>query len=163
MNRIFLALLLTGVLAAGGCGSSDTYTGPNGEKVTVSKDGKSIDVKSAGQGNGKIDISRGGQGVALPDDFPKDVPVYPGGTAISSIKSDDGMVVTLQTADAFDAVVDFYAKELKTQDWTTNSTLKLPTGTTYVNTKEKRNLSVSITGGDKTMIMLMIAAEKKNR
>jgi hypothetical protein len=161
MSRICIALLLAGVLTAGGCGSSDTYTGPNGEKVTVSKDGKSIDVKTAGKGNGKIDISGGGQGVALPDDFPKDAPVYPGATPISSIKSDDGMVVTLQTADAFDAVVDYYAKELEKKDWKTNSTLKLPTGTTYVNTKEKRNLSVSITGGDKTMIMLIIGAEKK--
>jgi hypothetical protein len=159
MSRIYFTLLLAGVFAAGGCGHSDSYTGPNGEKVTVSKDGKSIDVKTE-KGSSKINVSTGDKGIALPDNFPKDAPVYPGAIALSSVNSNDGMMVTLQTADSADKVAEYYAKELKGQGWTTESEVKLPQGTTYVNKKEKRNLSVSITGGDKTMIMLIVAAEK---
>ena len=117
--------MLAGVFAAGGCGHSDSYTGPNGEKVTVSKDGKSIDVKTE-KGSSKINVSAGDKGLALPDDFPKDAPVYPGAIVLSSINSNDGMMITLQTVDSADKVAEYYEKELKGQAWTTESNVKLP-------------------------------------
>lgn len=160
MDRIHFTLLLVSILAAGGCGRSKSYEGPNGEKVTASKDGDSMEVNATGKDGSKIQVSTSGKGVALPGDFPKDVPVYPGAIALSSVNSNDGSMITLQTADSAEKVDEYYAKELKGQGWTTESTFKLPQGTTYANKKEKRSLNVSINGGDKTMIVLIVGQEK---
>jgi hypothetical protein len=160
MGRVYFILMLVGVMAIGGCGQSKTYNGPNGEKVTVNKDGSSLEIDAVGKDGSKIKVSTSGNGVALPGDFPKDAPVYPGAIALSSVNSNDGTMITLQTADSAEKVDEFYAKELKSQGWTTESTVKLPQGTTYINKKEKRTLNISINGGDKTMIVLIVGQEK---
>lgn len=160
MSRVYFTVLLISALAAGGCGDSKTYNGPNGEKVTVSKGGDSVEVNTTGQDGSKVQISTGEKGIALPGDFPKDVPVYPGARVLSSMNSNDGVMITLQTADPAEKAEAFYVKELKAQGWTTESTVKLPQGTNYANKKENRNLTVSINGSDKTMIMLMMGQEK---
>jgi hypothetical protein len=160
MARFYFTLLLLGALVAVGCGRSKTYSGPNGEKVTVSKDGGSVEVNATGEDGSKIQFSSSEKGVALPGDFPKDVPVYPGATVMSSVNSKDGVMLTLQTTDAAEKVDAFYVKNLKDQGWNSETSMKTPQGTNYGNKKEKRSLNVSINGGDKTMIMLILEQEK---
>jgi hypothetical protein len=153
-------MFLVGVMAAGGCGGSKTYEGPNGEKMTVSKDGKSVVIQSSGKDGSNIELSASEKGIALPGDFPKDVPVYTGATVLSSAKANDGMMVTLQTPDEVDKVAEFYEKNLKDQGWTTENTVKMGEGSHFANKKEKRSLNVSISGSDKTMIVLIVGQEK---
>jgi hypothetical protein len=152
-TRFYCAVSLIAALAAGGCGSK-TYTGPGGEKVTVSKDGTKIEVQSAGNGN--IELAASEKGVALPADFPKDVPIYAGATVVSSMKSNDGRMVTLQTGDTTGEVEEFYEKNLKDQGWEIENSLKMGEGTQYACKKEKRHLSASVSGSEKTMIVLVV-------
>jgi hypothetical protein len=158
MGRIYSSLLLATVLTIAGYGCSKTYHGPNGEKVTVGSDGN-VEMTATGKDGEKIRVS-GGKGMSLPNDFPKDVPIYTGATILSSVNSKDGMMLTLQTADPLEKVDEFYVKQLKDQGWTTESSVKLPQGANYGNKKEKRTLNVSINHGDQTMVVLIVAEEK---
>jgi hypothetical protein len=158
MSRVCFALLLAGVLTAGGCGDSKTYAGPNGEKVTVNKDGGSVEINATGKNGEKVQFSA--NGLALPEDFPKDVPVYPDAKVLSSVKAKEGTMITLQTPVEAEKVEEFYAKELKDKGWTTETTVALPQGKTFVNKIGKRTLSVSVNKGDNTMIMMVVGEEK---
>jgi hypothetical protein len=158
MGRIYLTLLLATVLTVAGYGCSKSYRGPNGENVTVGSDGN-VEMTATGKDGEKIRIA-GGKGISLPNDFPKDVPIYTGATPVSSINAKDGTMVTLQTTDPVEKVDEFYAKQLKDQGWTIENTIKTAESTNYANKKEKRTLNVSINGGGNTMIILMVGEEK---
>ncbi len=101
-----LAILLLGLLAAAACRKRE-YVGPHGEQVEYDAKGNNVTVKTA---DGSVVVS--GDGVKLPEDFPKDVPVYPGAkiaSAVSSAQSGtSGHMVTLETSDSPDKIATFY-------------------------------------------------------
>ena len=108
MRRILLlaAVVFATLLAMTACRKRE-YTGPNGETVQYDAKGKSVTVKEK---DGSVVVS--GEGVKIPEDFPKDVPVYPGSklsSAVSAAQSGSaGHMVTLQTADPPAKVAAFY-------------------------------------------------------
>jgi hypothetical protein len=159
MGRVYFALLLLGVFMVAGCGRSKSYSGPNGEKVTVNENGGGVEINATGPDGGKITFS-GGKGTALPADFPKDAPLYPGGKVVLSTDTKDGKSVMLETADAADKVVEFYEKNLKDQGWEAESAIKSAQNTTLIAKKEKRTLAVNIISAEKVMIQLVVRQEK---
>jgi hypothetical protein len=159
MGRVYFAMLLLSVFVVAGCGRSKSYSGPNGEKVTVNEDGGGVEINATGPDGGKVVFS-GGKGAALPGDFPKDAPVYPGVKVVLSTNTKEGMTVMLETADAADKVVEFYEKNLKDQGWEAESALKSAQNTTLIAKKEKRTLAVNIISAEKVMIQLMVRQEK---
>jgi hypothetical protein len=144
--RFCCAILLIGALAAGGCDRRPT-TGPGGEKVTESKADADKNISQPSDGD---------KDATLPADFPKDVPLYTGATVVSSDKSNEGRMVKLQTNDTTGEVEEFYEKNLKDQGWDVEDSVKMGEGTHYVCKKEKRNLSVSVSGSDKTLVVLVV-------
>ena len=77
--------------------------------------GKNVTVKTA---DGSVVVS--GEGVKLPEDFPKDIPVYPPGSkivsAVSAGRTDtSGHMATFHSLDAPEKIASFY--KLKFSTW----------------------------------------------
>jgi hypothetical protein len=92
------------------------------------------------------------QSTSVPTDFPKDVPVYPGGTVkhVITPESGSGMVVIWETPDNVATVQAHLTKELEAQGWTVSV---LPgtaakwlgaTGATVVGTRWGRQVSFAL-------------------
>lgn len=83
---------------------------------TYSSDGDSYSMTTAGGGPSVVI----GKGAKVPDDFPKDIPVYPGSEIqmSSADPANHSFVVQATTADPIDKVGGFYQKEMKAQGWT---------------------------------------------
>ena len=104
----------------------------------------------------------------LPDNFPKDFPVYPGAKVTGVLSGSEkgtttGIWVTFTTADARDTVATYYKTNLKLNGWTEESTFS--GGDTVTQTVSKGTLSgtVGITRGTQakeTEIIIMLGAEK---
>lgn len=57
----------------------------------------------------------------IPDNFPKDFPIYPGSTVTSSLSGNtnqNGIWLTLVTSDSLEKVSSFYETSLKESGWT---------------------------------------------
>jgi hypothetical protein len=157
------ALLLAVAVLGMGCGRSKTrtVTGPNGEKYTVSEKGDKVDVTFTGKSGEKVQISSGDKCVALPDDFPKDVPVYQGATININSKTREGMMVMLKSNESPEKIKQYYEKATKEQGWEENeNTVAMGNITILGYKKDNRTLTVTINTDKETIIQLMVAEEK---
>ncbi len=87
-----------------------------GQKVEISQEGNRVTVTDENQ---EISFESGGK---LPEGFPKDFPIYPGATLVSSFsakgENGDGLSVVWETGDPFAKVAEFYKKGLEDGSWT---------------------------------------------
>ena len=163
MCRMCFAVLLAVAVLGMGCGRSKTrtVTGPNGEKYTVSDKGDNAEVTITGKNGEKVQISSGEKGTSLPDDFPKDVPVYPGATINISSKTREGIMVMLKTNESAEKIKQYYEKANKEQGWEENeNTVAMGKITILGYKKDSRTLTVTISTDKETIIQLMVAEEK---
>lgn len=103
-------------------------------------------------------------GNALPDDWPKDIPTYPGATIqFSGTANPDneapGMATMMTTADSADAVATFYQTAMKNGGWKIESTMKMGEGTILVGSKDTRNLSIAIGSYDNSQTSITIGVQ----
>jgi hypothetical protein len=128
------------LLLTAGCRKRE-YVGPHGEKVEYDSSGKSVTVKTP---DGSVYV--GGEGVKLPEDFPKDIPVYPGAKLSASVSAaqtgTSGHMVTFATADAPEKVAAFYKGKFST--WQTAMEMASGGGKVLLlrTPDEKRSLTV---------------------
>jgi hypothetical protein len=156
----WLLILILGCWS--GCGRSTTVTGPEGEKATVTQDRQGVGITIEGKQGEKVRIAADEAGVALPDGFPKDVPIYPGATITASATTQNMMNVTLQTKDQPQQVRTFYQGTLKQNGWEMQSTMNTPQGVMLQATKAERTQVVTIgRDDDKTTISVVVTEEKK--
>jgi hypothetical protein len=104
-------------------------------------------------------------GIKVPDDFPKDLPVYPRATPIVHQSIKEGRYLQLTTSDAADKVTTFYREKLKAEGWKqlSESPAESPkSGITLLqNTKDNRRLSVVVAHDDKeTTLTLSMSIDK---
>ncbi len=88
----------------------------------------------------KLDVGGG----TIPQDFPKDFPVYPGSKVLSSLSGNqngqgNGFWLTLSTPDSVDQVKSYYETNLKANGWTFESTIGAGVGVNWTVTKETLN------------------------
>jgi hypothetical protein len=124
---------------------SMTFTDPKtGEKVAISADQK------------------------IPDNFPKDFPIYPGSKTTGTIsggnkaKNSLGFWVIFSTPDTLDKVDAYFTKELKAKGWSIDSTMSFDTTATWAVSKGTLAGSVMIGRGkeDKeTSITVMLESK----
>jgi len=94
-----------------------TVTGQEGSQtVKYEADDDSFSVTTA---DGTF-TTTGGKNAAVPDSFPKDVPIYPGAEIVSSTSMAQMGMASVQwsTADDTAAVVAYYKRELAANGWT---------------------------------------------
>ncbi len=159
MYRTFSCILLAVALIVAGCGRSKTYTGPNGEKMTISDKGGDMEFSLTGKNGEKVQVSTNRKGVSLPNDFPKDAPVYPGATIVQSLKMKEGFSIMLKSADSTEKIKQYYEKTLKEQGWDIENAMNMEQVTMLHSKKENRTLTVSITSGNETTVQLMVSQD----
>ena len=151
-----VALLVTGIA----CKRSSTYRTGDGS-VTVENRGKDAgSMTFTGKDGQKLTMDFGSG--KLPDNYPKDVPVYKDAKVMvsQSVSEKNGRNLVLETNDSLDKVVDFYKKGLESNGWKTENTLAMGQMTMLTATKENRQVSVQVTDGDNKRSVMQILSEK---
>ena len=129
-----------------------------GEKADVDISKDKVMIKSEGK-----EITIAGEGTAsLPEDFPKDIYVYPGAGIKMSGKQENSFMLTLESKDDLKKVVSEYKDKMKAQEWKEKTTLDMGEQTMIEFEKENRSTIINITkADDKTQIHIMINTEEK--
>ncbi len=134
-----IALGLSAVLMSS-CGKSDKAASSQGEvKVVttsqgiVATDGKGTKVTASGAGN-----------AALPENFPKDVPMISGAKIAVAMVLTDAASVNLIAPSSPDDAAKFYAENLKAQGWKVESPANVAGRTMLSAKKDKRDCNVAV-------------------
>ncbi len=125
-------------IEAGTNGEVDIDISKDGESGSINikgKDGETLSIKADGADGEGGSITLGGEDGAatmkfgdqakLPDDFPKDIPMYPGlkVLTVTSMPTEEAHIVMAQSADALDKVAAFYKKEAAAKGWKEEMTM----------------------------------------
>ena len=152
-------LALLGLTACGGAADEQTVRGPDGEEVTVSRDGDNTVTYTTEDGEATITTGSGG------DTATGDLPAYPGADASGgmnfSATGEDGaggQVSSFQTNDPPERVIAFYRDALESRGYTVTATMQ--TGQHQTITAERgRGAGVHITatsmGGQGTNVAVI--------
>lgn len=101
----------------------------------------------------------------LPDDFPKDIPVYSGANVLGSVTGDasqgTAMLVTFVTKDSFEQVKRFFDAELPRNGWAKELTTNYENSINYVVTKNGMRLTVVVAPNDEDQVSITISEEKE--
>jgi hypothetical protein len=134
-----VAVLAAALFLVGACRKHETVSA-GGSTVEVDRSGKVVTIRTA-EGT----ATAGGS--ALPEGFPKDVPVYPGARVTASLVTPGttGHVATFETSEWPDDVAKFYAGKLA--GWTTAMDMKTEDGHTLLmkSPDGKRTLTLAAT------------------
>jgi len=111
----------------------------------------------------KVDVGTG----KVPDNFPKDFPLYPGAKATSALSGaasgkNNGFWLTMSTPDSVDNVTAFYKSQLVTNSWTIQSTYTAAGTTTETMTKTGWSGSLAIssdTSTKETQIVIILGQD----
>ena len=171
--------LLTAAAAAllmSGCGSEESTSDPqqpvsrpvpatpprpqglNKIVEQMDPDGKAMHLTATSPAGKKFQASIGDE-VEIPDEFPDDVPIFPGSTPMASMLApDEGIIVTFKSGEKQQDIFDFYQSSLVEGGWVVleerifQSPLSLDAG------KDDRKVSVVVTGteGDARISVIVI-------
>jgi hypothetical protein len=155
--RTILAVLLFTALA--GCNRKSIST-PDG-KVTYEDKGKDAGaITVTGKDGQKVTMDYGSG--KIPDDYPKDIPVYKNAKVIMSqtVSEKNGRNLVLESSDDIAAIAAFYKKEFEAGGWKVEATIATGEMHMLSGAKEKRKLVVQImASGDKRTISQLAADE----
>jgi hypothetical protein len=155
-----LTILLAIVLAAGlaaGCGKKTTYATNEGE-VTVDKKGGEVTIESKTK-DGVAKVSASDTGVALPDKFPTDVPIYKGAVIKLSSTQGKAMLVHLSVKASTADLLKFYQDQLKDQGWEIQSTMNMGEGSMLSAKKGARQCTALVMKQDKESMVQLTVSE----
>lgn len=143
------------------------------EKAIESKTGVKTNIEDLENGKMTFTDSKTGATVdigsnSVPDDFPKDFPLYKGANVTSSLSGaqagkSNGYWLTMSTPETADKVVSFYKTELSKNGWTVESTFTANEMTNYGISKGTWKGSVSVGKNDEnsqTQIIIILGEEE---
>jgi hypothetical protein len=167
----WLVAVACGCALASGC---EKITEKVAQKVTEKavehaiekQTGAKVDLNSDGQGSisvhsdkGNFDLNAGGG--KIPDNWPKDVPVYPGARFQSSMGNDERQLLSVLTPDSPDKAVEFYKAKFASLKQEANMVTDRQTLISY-REPSGRQIQVSISKEETdTQIALIVNAAKK--
>ena len=143
MNKPLLVAALSALALASGCGRDEART------VVSNKD---VKVTAAG----------GNASVALPDTFPKDVPIISGGSVKSVINTPSVTTVMLTAGASPQEAAKYYQESLSGQGWKIDHTLAQGNVTMITAAKDKRQVSLQIGTSDDKTSAIMISLRAKD-
>jgi hypothetical protein len=155
-NVAVILAVLTGLTV--GCGRSSTQQTKDGE-VKIERKG-SQGAYEVTTKEGTVKVTTGDKGVALPDDFPKDVPVYKGATVKLTSTQGKATVVHLGVPVSVAESAKFYQDQLKQQGWEIEATMNMGEATMISAKKGTRKCTVNSAKTDKeTMVQIVVVTE----
>lgn len=155
---LVLALALCASVVA--CGGDDTTTEP--EMAPAAPASPAADAKAAKQARKQAERAAAmavpepdetglegifGNGAKVPDDFPKDVPLYPGARPTANMSAaGEGTLVVFEVSDGPEKVYDFYQDQLASGGWEIASSASMGGEWMIHALKDERATHISITG-----------------
>ncbi|MFA6563693.1 MAG: hypothetical protein WCV00_17445 [Verrucomicrobiia bacterium] len=106
-----------------GCGKSSTYETKDGKVKIDEKNGQATYEVTTKEG--KLKMATGDKSVALPDNFPKDVPIYKGAVVKMAASQGAQLIVHLHVAASFTDAGKFYQEQLKSRGWEIGTTMNM--------------------------------------
>lgn len=159
MNTKFLIILITtmlGIILISACGDADDSADAREEQIEqyAKKHGVDANVKiDDSNGDEEIVINRNvggntarpGKNLEVPDDFPRDIPIYPDMNIYAVDKIGAGHMIQAQTSNNPDDIIDFYKEKMVGDGWADEATTNaLPSMKNIRFTKGKRMTAVMI-------------------
>lgn len=167
MLRTIAALTLVATIIWTGCGGSgEEKTAEILLEKAIEKESGKADVKiSEGSMSVKTEdgemIVSGGEGVKIPDGFPKDVHVYKEAKVIVSLLVEGNFQVTLQSKDAPSKIVETYKEKMKADDWVLDTQMAMETGDMLHYKKDERRVMITVAEDDGNAMISLNVQEKK--
>ena len=122
--------------------------------------GKSEKTYKTADGKVKVKMATGDKGVALPDNFPKDVPILKGATVKIAMTQGKQMVVHLLVSGSVADAAKYYTDELKGQGWEIETTMNMGESSMLSAKKDKRQCTVvAAKESDGTLVQLSVSQE----
>jgi len=88
-----------------------------------------------------------GDEVEIPEEFPKDVPIFPGSTPMAYMSSpDEGVIVTFKSSEEQQDIFDFYQSELAGDGWEILENPKSSQKLSFSAVKEDSRVQVIVAG-----------------
>ena len=135
------AVILT--IAGAACKRSSTYTTRDGS-VTVQEHGKDAgSMTFTGKNGEKVAINMSGGKV--PDDYPKDVPLYNAKVIMANSSSEKHTQhLMMESEDTAEKIAEFYKKGLDSNGWKTEGTMNMGEMNMFTASKNNRQLVIQI-------------------
>ncbi len=112
----------------------------------IHPDGKGMHLTATDQGGREIKASNGDE-IELPDEFPKDVPIFPGSTPMAFLFApDEGIIVTFKSGEEQQDIFNFYQSKLADDGWEIVEDKMHGSRLSFEAIKEKRKVSVVVAG-----------------
>ncbi|MBI3565375.1 MAG: hypothetical protein HY079_09285 [Elusimicrobia bacterium] len=131
--------------------------------LAASACGKKSETVTMKTSDGKVAVTASDSGVALPAEFPKDVPVMKGAVvkAVMGSAEQGNLIVMASSPAPFAEVVAYYEAGLKEQGWTKSSSTNTGEGAIMTLKKDGRDLMLTIAkDGKDTSIQLALPTRK---
>ena len=158
MNKILSIILTAVVVLAFGCGKSETYHSPDG-KVKVEQKGDTAKVEVTTK-DGKATMTASDKGVAIPDTFPKDVPIPKGAVAKLNMTQGKTEILHLHVAGSMADVAKEYQEKLKGEGWAIESSMNMGEASMIQAKKGSRECTAMVTKDDTgSLIQLSVTGE----
>jgi len=151
-----LAAACAWLVLAFGCGKEEkTVSTPRGD-VTVTTRGDVTTVEVTGK-DGKFTASSAEGGVALPADFPKDVPIIKGGVVKMAMVAGPNLSVHVEAPASVAEAGKYYEDSLKAQGWKIEAAMNMGDSMMISARKGKRECAVTIAKeGKGSALQLMV-------
>jgi hypothetical protein len=158
MNKILSVILPAVVALAFGCGKSGTYHSSDGNvKVEQTGDASKVEVTTK---EGKATVTASDKGVAIPDTFPKDVPIPKGAVPKLTMSQGKAEMLHLHVSGTVADVVKAYQESLKGEGWEIETTMNVGDGSLLQAKKAGRRCAAMVMKDDPwTLIQLTVTQE----
>ena len=157
---LLMTITLLATLVAG-CGKDEqTYKTSDGQ-VTVKQEGQAVTYEATGQDGTRIKAAAGEQGVAVPVDFPKDIPIIEGAKPTVAMTQGAQMMVHLQVPVSPAEAVKFYTDALKREGWDIENTMTMNEMAMLAARKDTRECSVTVLKeGEAELVQLVVSPQE---
>lgn len=158
MKKILSVILPAFVALSFGCGKSDTYRSPDGTvKVEQKGDTAKMEVTTP---EGKATMTSSDKGVAIPDTFPKDVPIPKDAVPKLTMSQGKAELLHLHVTGSVADTLKSYQELLKGEGWEIETTMNMGDSSMLQAKKAGRQCAAVLMkeeGG--TLIQLTVATE----
>jgi hypothetical protein len=147
-------------IAGAGCSRSSTYSSKDGTVKVEQKGKDSSSMTFTGKDGQKVVIDSGGGKV--PDDYPKDLPVYAGAKVIMSQSATEKNThnLVLESSDPADKIADYYKKSLESNGWKIEGSMNMGEMNMFTAVKDKRQAIVQVMNSSEKRTINQVLSDK---
>lgn len=127
-----------------------------GEKADIDVDKESMRIKTK---DGEMTMTAG-KSAKLPDNFPKDIPLYGGAALDMVMEVPQGYSISFATRDEVSKVSQWYLKEMSSQGWTKEASMDMGDQKMLMFKKDERGVNLVI-APDEEQTRVSLNTEKK--